>query len=522
MNTETINQLPDDPIKLKKYLIEAHDIIHNAQIQIKLLQHQLFGRKSEKTSNLPLEQLRFFDEAEVLNDDNQEAESPQIEVQPYKRSKRGRRAVAADIPEEIIVHDVEDDEKKCGCGDTMHKIGEDKHTELDYIPAQFKKITHIWPRYACKNCEGSGDEERAPVVTAEREPSLIAKGMLSINFIAAIITAKFCDALPLYRQEKIYARHGVYVPRKTMSRYLIEIIKKHPLLEKALDDEVLSGPSVNIDETVTQVLNEPGRSASKKSYMWVRVGGPPGKPVVIYHYAPSRGSDVAKAILKDFYGYVQCDAYKGYEWIVNCRRITIVSCLAHIRRKFVEILKVLDKAPTAQEAIQRIKDIYQEEKKARKNKLKDDELVAWRRKYIKPLLESLDEWLSSIKDKVDPSSNLGKAVLYGAKYTKRLFPYIEQPSLTLDNNVAENAIRPFVIGRKNWMFFNSAQGAFAAGVWYSLIETAKANGLESYRYLVFLLQKLPYANTLDDYKALLPHRLDLSTRERLSGKNTQI
>ena len=214
-------------------------------------------------------------------------------------------------------------------------------------------MIHRYPRYACKACEGSGDEGRPPVVTAPREPMLIAKGMLTVRFIAAILVHKFCEALPFHRQEKIYARQGVNLPRATMARYAMDIVRKYHLLDEALRHEAIAGGVVNIDETTVQVLREPGRSASAESRMWTLVGGPsPGRPVVYFHYAQSRESEVAKKLLDGFKGFVQADGYAGYNFLKTMDGVTLVRCIVHVRREFTNILKTNARAPIASEAVE--------------------------------------------------------------------------------------------------------------------------------------------------------------------------
>lgn len=277
-----------------------------------------------------------------------------------------------------------------------------------------------------------------------------------------------------------------------------------------LHQEIRSGPLINIDETTVQVLQEPGRAASTKSYMWVCRGGAPDSPGLMYHYAPSRAGDVAKALLSGYSGVVQSDGYKGYDFLDQIPKIHHGACLAHARRKFTDAHKARgkNKKPGSVDvALKYIRKIYAVESEARRKEISGDQLLRLREEKAKPIFDDFFNWLSKKSLQVVPKSLLGKAVNYTLNQWNRLLVYLDHPVMTPDNNLAENAIRPFVIGRKNWLFAGTPDGAKASADLYSLIETAKANNLEPYKYLRYLFEKIPFAKSDEDFRALLPMNL---------------
>jgi transposase len=287
-----------------------------------------------------------------------------------------------------------------------------------------------------------------------------------------------------------------------------------PLLE-LLNKEIRSGPLINIDETTVQVMKEPGRSNKTKSYMWIYRGGDPDKPALVYQYHPTRSGDVVSEYLKGYKGYVQSDGYSGYDFIDQKYSIIHVGCWAHVRRKFVDIVKASGKRKSvkgrtgnAEKAIKYISNLYAIEKNAKEQDLTYKEIFNERRKNAKPILDDFKRWLDEISPKTPPKGLLGKAISYTLNQWDRLVRYLDDGLLRPDNNLAENAIRPFVVGRKNWLFSGHPRGAKASAALYSLIETAKANDLEPYSYLRFLFDRLPHAKSEDDYKVLLPNRVE--------------
>ena len=292
-----------------------------------------------------------------------------------------------------------------------------------------------------------------------------------------------------------------------------------PLLN-LLEDEVLSGQFINIDETTLQVLKEPGRSPTTKSYMWVFRRGDPDRQVLLFQYHPTRSGDVVRTFLRDFQGYVQTDGYAAYNFLDYEKDIRHIGCWAHTRRGFQNVIKAQGKnrkIGAADEAMKYIRKLYKLEKQARKKGFTVEEIYHMRQTEAKPILEDFKKWLSKKSLQTPPKGLLGKAVSYALNQWHRLIGYIEDGHLTPDNNMAENSIRPFVIGRKNWLFSGTPEGAEASALLYSLIETAKANKLEPYAYLRYIFDRLPTATSLEDYEALLPWNITPEQMEYLSA-----
>jgi hypothetical protein len=339
-------------------------------------------------------------------------------------------------------------------------------------------------------------------------PQLIPQGIVSAGLLAWLLISKFADGLPFYRQKNIFDRLGVDISRATMSGWALRAAEACESLMELLLRRLRSGPYMNMDETRVQVLREPGRKNTALSYMWVARGGPPEQPVVYFHYAPSRSGDEAQSIVGDFQGYLQTDGYSGYNALGDQEGIVHVGCLAHVRRKFMDVLKSGGKKSgknnTAQTIINLIASVYALEKQAVKSKLTPEAVYTMRQQKIRPILDRIKKLLDLRKESAPPKSLLGGAIRYALGQWPRIEAYLDDGRLRPDNNLAENAIRPFAVGRKNWLFSGSPRGAKASATLFSLIETAKACGVDAYHYLLQLFEKLPYAKSKDDLEALLP------------------
>jgi transposase len=485
--------------------------------QIKALTHRLYGRKSEKYHlDSDEEQRTLFDELEE-QEEVEEEESEAIEIKPHKRKKPGRKPLPADLPREDVIHDLEPEEKMCGCGCEMVRMGEEVSEKLEMTPATFTVKRHIRYKYTCKNCEGLEDKGGA-VKIAPVPVQLIPKSLCTPSLLANIVIGKFADSLPLYRQENQFKRYGIDLPRSTMSNWLLKVyLMCQPLIE-LLRLELLSGPLIGADETTMQVLKENGRSPTSTSYMWCFRGGPPGRPVVLYKYAPSRSGEVAAGMLKGYQGYVQTDAFAGYNFLDDIPGITHVGCWSHTRRNFIDVITLVGKkkiSGKADKALSLIAKLYKVEKEAREAELTAEELHEKRQLESKSVVLEFEAFVKENCPRVLPKSALGKALQYSVKQMPRLKVFLESGLIPLDNNLVENAIRPYAVGRKNWLFSYHADGAAASALYYSLTETAKANGLEPYSYFLYLFKNLPFAATQEDYKKLLPQYLD---REKLIQK----
>jgi transposase len=520
MNLDLL-KLPDDAAALKEIIAfhlneqeKFQERIDYLEQMVRLLQKELFGRKSEKHILPDHEQRQLFDPVEE-SESNRQALEEKIVIPEHTRKKQGRKPLPADLPRVDVIHDIPEEEKQCDCGATLSCIGQDVSEKLDYVPARLQVIRHIRYKYACKNCEGI--ESEGPTVKIAPPPvQLIPKSIATEGLIAHLIVSKFADGLPLYRQQKIFGRLGIDLSRATMANWVINAARQCQPLIELLQEEIRSGPLINIDETPYQVLNEPGRHNTSKSYMWVFKGGQENSPALLYQYHRTRSGEAALNFLGNYQGYVQSDAFSGYECLSEKKGITHMGCWAHARRNFVNVIKAKKKNRSKQiqpksladEALEFIGRLYQIEKEANIKNLEPIQIYQLRQEKVKPVLEAFKTWLIAKHQITPPKGLLGKAINYTLNHWGKLIVYIEDGRLRPDNNAAENAIRPFVLGRKNWLFAGHPNGAEAGATFYSLVETAKAYGLEPYNYLRYIFEKLPLAQTEQDYKNLIPQFVD--------------
>jgi transposase len=495
------NTLPDDIEALKALVLKYRDEASFLREQLNLLIAKRFGPSSEKTDK---RQLGLFNEAEASAQEELELE-PETSVPAHARKKPGRKPLPEYIERVEILHDLPEAEKICPHdGTALERIGEEVSEQLDVIPAKVQVLRHIRPKYACPCC-------RQGIKTAPMPPQPIPKSIASPALLAHVCTAKYADALPLYRQEDILRRAGIELPRATLANWMLKLGELVVPLINLLRDTVLECGVVQMDETTVQVLKEQNKAASTKSYMWVQRGGPPGKPVILFDYDPSRSGTVPVRLLDGFSGFLQCDGYEGYSAVGKREDIVLVGCWAHARRKFDEAIKAQGKkgkakAGRATTGLAFIQKLYRIEKLARE--VSAQERLRHRQEQAVPLLGEMRAWLDKSLPEVPPQSAVGKALNYLHGQWPKLVRYVEDGQIDIDNNAAERAIRPFVIGRNNWLFSDTVRGAEASARLYSLILTAKANGHEPYRYLRHVFKELPAATSLQDIEALLPFNID--------------
>ncbi|MBU0544223.1 MAG: IS66 family transposase [Proteobacteria bacterium] len=517
-----ITTLPDDSASLKRIIADLQGRFVDIQDrydkdtnilleQIRHLRDKLFGRKTEKfRPDTNIEPLRLFDMPEPAEAGPEAAKEDEIHVPAHTRKKSGRKPLPEELPRVEVIHDIPEAEKTCQCGNELSRIGEEVSEQLDIIPAKVQVIRNIRPKYACRQCDGI-EGETATVKIAPVPLQIIPKSIASPGLLAYILTGKFVDALPFYRQEQQFIRLGVELGRATMCNWAVKAAEACQPLLNLFIDEVLSGASINLDETTLQVLAEPGRSPTSKSYMWIFRRGDPEIPVLIYQYHPTRSGDVPRNFLRGYHGFVQTDGYSGYDFLDSDPHIRHIGCWAHARRKFMDVIKAQGKNRkngSTDVALNYIRKLYAIEKDAGKKKLSPEGIFKLRQEQAAPILDDFRQWLQNRYLQTPPKGLLGQAISYTLRQWHRLIGYLEDGRLSPDNNAAENAIRPFVVGRKNWLFSGTPAGAEASALLYSLIETAKANGLEPYSYLRHIFEKLPAATTLDQYEALLPWNLD--------------
>lgn len=509
-----LHQLPDDIDALKSLV--ADQLARNQQLttenqryknQVLTLTEQLnlalarrYAASSEKRSP---DQIGLFDEAEfdsgVLEPVvDASGDGDEITVAAHQRKKRGRKPLPDHLPRVDVIHELAEDERRCEHdGRRLTEIGEVIAEQLDIVPATIRVLRHIRKKYAC-------DCGRC-IKTAPLPAQPIPKSMASAGLLAHITVSKYQDALPLYRQETILQRIGVDIPRATLAHWMIKAGSLVQPLVNLLQDRLLSHDIIQMDETTVQVLKESGKKAQSKSYLWLQRGGPPKQPVVLYHYDPGRGAGVSKRLLAGFTGYLQTDGYDGYNAVVAENQLLHVGCMAHARRRFSEAVKAQGKTKKrgkAHHGLSLMQKLYRTEKQARN--LTPEKRCAHRQRHAKPILDEMRLWLDQVLPQVLPTSATGKALHYLHNEWPKLVRYLDDGRLEIDNNAAENAIRPFVVGRKNWLFSDSVKGVTASANLYSLIETAKANGLEPYAYLRHVFTELPKALNVDAIEALLP------------------
>ena len=508
---ENIDTLKALVVANEQLLLEREQRIAVLEEQLRLLMHKRFGASSEKTA---IDQLNLFNEAEATVEQSSEtpaADDTETTVPEHKRKKPGRRPLPADLPRVVIEHDIPEDQKVCPCGCRKKRTGAETSEQLDIIPPKAQVLQHVRYKYACPDCEGVEDD--GPTVTiAPMPPQPIPKSNASPGLLAYIVIAKFLDGLPLYRLAKIFARFGVDLGRGTMAGWMIRMGDLIVPLINLMNETQLGYDILAMDETTVQVLKEPGRAATSKSYMWVRRGGPPSRPVILFDYDPSRSGAVPFRLLADFKGTLQTDGYEGYAATAARDDIIHVGCLAHARRKFDEAVKAQAKTGRgglAKQGLELIQKIYRIEREARERKLDADARKQLRDHKAKPLWDELRKWLDRSIGQVPPQTLTGKALGYLDKQWPRLIRCLDDGRLEVDNNLCENSIRPFVLGRKAWLFADTPAGADASARLYSLIETAKANGLEPYAYLRHVFTELPKATTQAEIEALLPWNVEL-------------
>lgn len=490
-------------------LLEEKDVsLKNQQALINVLEEKLrlmnqrkFGTSSEK--NLSQEDW-LADEAELLADGEPDPDDGEIEPKeatdekpPRKKPRRkGLDPKLTRVQEYVRLSD----EEREGAIDTFFvKVKE----VLDYEPAQLRVIEIMQEKAVYLDEDG----ERA-IRSAMRPAHPIGKCIASINLLVWLVIAKYADGLPLYRLEKILARHGGQITRTTLANWIIRLsVALQPFLMR-LEHHLMKVDYIQCDETRLQVLMELGMSPTGDKWIWVLRGGPPGKTVVLFNYDKSRGGKVAERLLENFTGrYVQTDGYSGYDKPCAAKELVHLGCMDHGRRKVVEAIKtqpkpVKGKPSVAMVLLSHIDALYRLEREWKK--LDDDERYEKRQKFAIPKLTRLKQWLDEKQPKVAPDTLTRKSINYLINQWDHLVRYCEHGQLHISNVLAENAIRPFAVGRRAWLFSNSPAGAKASAAMFSVIETAKANGLEPHAYLQYVLEHIADADTDEALDALMP------------------
>lgn len=476
--------------------------------QLRLLKHKTFGVSSEQATEQLVGQLSLlFNEAEAwIPQDEKPVENTTVSAHTRKKhSNNLDGALPEGIAVEIVEHGIPEDERVCSaCGTVMERIGKETVRTLILRPATATIREDIYYTYVCPKCKT--DAAETPIRKTERLPSVIPGSFASPEAIAHIMVQKFVMASPLYRQEQEWNRSGIQLSRQTMSNWILRASDDwlRPIYEE-MHRRLVCEKVLHADETTLQVLKEPGKSARSKSYMWLyRTGAHTARPMVLYEYRPDRKASNAERFLEGFSGWLHADGYSGYHSLPE--QIRVVGCWAHLRRKFDEAVKSLPKKDQPSSAALQgqayCSKLFSIEQELRE--LPPEERYNERLRRSKPVMDALLAWAST--NKAPPKSALGKALYYLKEQWPYLICVLEDGRLELSNNLAERSIKPFVIGRKNFLFANTARGAQNSAIIYSMIETAKASGLDPYRYLAWVLTNAPIlaANGMEWATKLLP------------------
>lgn len=491
------SQLHDLLDRQYKIIEQKTSVITEQQKRIAILEEYLRlerARRFWSSSEKNLNQGELFNEAEAIEDEELSA-TPDVST---PKKKGGRKGLSKSLPRHQV-HINLSEEEKAGAIDTFYTVVKE---ELDIVPAKARVIEYLQEKAVFI------DQGVRQVKAAELPKHPLKKCIASISLLAYVIVSKYCDGLPLYGLEAILKRYGGDITRTSMANWVIRLALELQPLINLMREHQLSYDYVQFDETRIQVLKEPGKSPTSDKWMWVSRGGPPDSPVVLFDYDPSRSKEVATRLLDGFQGYLQCDGMGSYDAIWHRMGLKQLGCFDHARRKFAEVQKSANlvkgkrKICKADVAISKIDALYRLERQIKE--LPPAEKFQQRQQVAKPLLDDLKAWLEHNINKVPKGSLIYKAIFYTLNQWPKLIVYCEDGRLNISNILAENAIRPFALGRRRWLFADTPKGAKASAIHYSLIESAKANGLEPDEYYREILPKLAYADTVEKLEELLP------------------
>jgi transposase len=493
-----VASLPTDVATLQSLVLEQQHMIDTLKANLHLALHRQFGRRNE---SVDVDQIGLFagaaDAATIIELDVASAEAtssrstpdvPDPDRAPRKQAVR----ILKDLPREIRIVDLPEADKVCGCcGNALHHFGDETSEHLTYVPAAVKVLETRRKKYVCTTQTCTGEVKRA--VAPRTEP--LAKGMASASLLAFLITSKFADGLPLYRIAARLQRLGIELAHGLMSDWLVQCAELLEPLHARMLANVLASGHVFTDDTILPLQNdEPGRKTTVKARLWVYARSRRRhRPLVAYTFSRSRSQSAPLGVLKDFTGYVQCDAFPGYDALFEAQsplqplapKIREVACWVHARRKFVEVTELMKQPGRAHDAIAFIKAIYRVEKQIRP--LDDATRQAERQRRLIPLLTTFKAWLDEQANAVLPKSAMGNAVSYTLKNWDALTRFTEQGYLEPDNNYAEQCLRPVAIGRKNFLFVGSERAGRAAAIYYGLVESCKVNRVNPLTYLTYVL-----------------------------------
>lgn len=493
--------------RMEKELESKNNEINELKNKLAYLENQIlnknrmiFGKSSEQVDS---NQLSLFDEAEINSDSK--ATEPTTEEITYTRKKSsitGKKDNLINLERVVIEHKLGDDEAMCNkCNVPLTVIGSKSKEILKYVPAKLYIEEHVTYSYACKSCEVETD--KANIVTTEAPKTILHKSMASNEILAHVLSLKYMYSMPLYRQETYFKMLNVNLSRQTLSNWIMGAANELELVNDFMRKKLIERDYIQADETTLKVIDDNGKDSKSKKYMWMYRSGGCIAPIILYDYQRTRSSSCPREFLKGFSGYLQTDGYNGYNKVENIKRLY---CLAHIRRKFYEVIADLDdetlKKSRAIIGFNYCEKLYSIEKELRTNYSNNEDYYEKRNKIrLEQSSSILEEFIQyterELKDAL-PKSPLGRALDYAHKLLPSMRIFLEYGALEIDNNASERAIKPFVIGRKNWLFSNTSKGAKASALIYSIIETSKANGLIVEKYLVYLFDRIANCESIDD------------------------
>ncbi|SPY55676.1 ISPpu14, transposase Orf3 [Pseudomonas aeruginosa] len=466
-------------------------IIEQLTHEIAILKRHKFAKRSEQISPA---QGSLLDD--LLNTDLEAIDAELQALRPAPASDETRQQpkrapLPPQLPRTVISH--EPDSTECACGCQLQRIGEDVSEKLDYTPGVFTVEQHVRGKWACRQCE--------TLIQAPVPAQVIDKGIPTAGLLAHVMVAKFADHLPLYRQEKIFARAGLAIPRSTLAQWVGQTgVQLQPLVD-ALREAVLAQQVIHADETPVQML-APGEKKTHRAYVWAYCTTPfSALKAVVYEFSPSRAGEHARNFLGTWSGKLVCDDFAGYKASFE-QGISEIGCMAHARRKFFD-LHVANKSQLAEQALHAIGGLYEIERQAKD--MSDEDRWRLRQEKAAPVAEKLHEWMLTQRERVPEGSATAKALDYSLKRWVALTRYLDDGAVPIDNNAVENQIRPWALGRSNWLFAGSLRSGKRAAAIMSLIQSARMNGHDPYAYLKDVLTRLP-TQKASGIEQLLPHQ----------------
>ncbi|MHC4792227.1 MAG: IS66 family transposase, partial [Planctomycetota bacterium] len=471
--------MPDDTSTLKQMVLTLLGQIDDLNGQLYYLKRQLFGKKSEKLD--PAQRLLFENLYDQVRAKIEEQKQPEVKVVQKRKNTnhKGRKPLPKDLPREIIEIEPTEEERTCFiCNNEKQRIGSEETEKLEYVPASFYVKKYVRYKYACKECQSN-------ISIGQLPPMAIDKGIAGEGLLAHIITCKYCDHVPLNRLEGILKRHGVDINVSTMCDWVGKSADLLEPLVRRMHEKILQSPKINTDDTPIPVKSKKRRGSTYNGYLWVYIDD---KHNVVFDFTPTRSREGPLKFLGKYSGYVQADAYSGYDEFFRKSDATEVGCNAHARRKFDY---ALDTDPVrAARMLVLWGRLYDIERKAKDENCSSAQLLEARQKQARSILAEIKAALNEYKNQVLPKSPIGKAITYSLNQWEALNRYVDDPMLDIDNNLSERTLRMVVIGRKNYMFAGSEAGAWRAAIIYSLVASCKLNEIDPFGYFREVLARV--------------------------------